>query len=246
MHAAALSSAGPRDVYDELCQEGRLATLEALKTYRDDRGAQFTTHAYRRIHMRVYEAANGGADLGATADQRATFLTCMGVVGGDWEAAEYLCTVLPGSGHRMSAETAAHVRRVLQGVTSLDASAVRDHGETIPLVETLADPNGLGVPQDLVDARDLDRAERSRRIALARALLATLDDRKARVLRLTYGIDPEPHLINEDGTPDNAAIARVMGIDRPNTVAVMRTRTLAKLRSIAEQVADDLDDAAAA
>ncbi|MGA4948634.1 sigma factor [Streptomyces lydicamycinicus] len=244
---AAVSSAGHADLFEELCQEGRLAALEALGTYRPDKGAQYTTHAYRRIHMRIYEAANGGRDNGATPDQRATFLRCLGVVGGDWEAAEYLCTILPGDGHRMSAETAGHVRRVMQGTDSLDAPAgVRGaEGETIPLVESLADPYSLGLPDDLIEARDLDRRQRAQRIALAHALLATVDDRKAQVLRLTYGVAPDPHLANEDGSPDNAAIAEVMGIDRANTVAVMRTRTLAKLRAVAERVSEELEDEAA-
>ncbi|MFD9813962.1 sigma factor [Streptomyces sp. NPDC059080] len=246
VRTAAAASAGSSDLFDELCQEGRLATLEALRTYRDDKGAQFTTHAYRRIHMRVYEAANGGTDLGATADQRSTFLSCMAVVGGDWEAAEYLCTVLPGSGHRMSPETAGHVRRVMQGISSLDApTPTRTAGESVALLETLTDPRGLGLPDDLVEARDLNQNQRAQRIALAHALLANLDDRKAQVLRLTYGIAPEPHLANADGSPDNAAIAQVMGIDRPNSVAVMRTRTLAKLRQVVEKIAEELEREAA-
>lgn len=246
VESAAMSSAGHADLFEELCQEGRLAALEALGTYNPHKGTQYTTHAYRRIHMRIYEAANGGADNGATADQRATFLRCLGVVGGDWEAAEYLCTVLPGAGHRMSSETAGHVRRVMQGTDSLDAPAGRgSDGETIPLVESLADPYGLGVPDDLIEARDLDRRQRAQRIALAHALLATVDDRKAQVLRLTYGIAPDPHLANEDGSPDNAAIAEVMGIDRANTVAVMRTRTLAKLRTVAERVSEEMENEAA-
>ncbi|WP_172384879.1 sigma-70 family RNA polymerase sigma factor [Streptomyces sp. MNP-20] len=223
------------DRLEDLRQEGRLAALEALAAYDPEGGAKFSTYAHPRIRGAIFDGANpAGA---ATADAVATFKRCLGVVGGNMEAAEYLATVLPGAGHKMSAATAHVVRLALEGVESLDAPGTRDE-ESFPLAEALADPRGYGVPEDLVEPSDRVRQERERKTALAHALLESLTERAGRVVRMTYGFAPEPHLYDgydQDGlpVPDHKAIAEVLEI----TVATSRQtlkRALDRMRQMVE------------
>ncbi|MEU7200245.1 sigma-70 family RNA polymerase sigma factor [Streptomyces sp. NPDC045470] len=235
-------SAGYTDRLEDLRQEGRLAVLECLQRYDANGGAKFSTYAHKRITEALAEEAN---DLGsATVSPAAvsTFKAALGQVGGDWEAAEFLVTVID-SCHRMSAAKAHTVRLVLEGVVSLDAPA--GDGETFPLHDSLADPYGYGVPEDLVEPRDVARRERAAKQALAHALLARLKENPARVVRMTYGFEPEVHLhqgYDAQGlpVPDSKAIAEELGTT-PGNVRVMLTRSLAKLRQAVESVAQELD-----
>ncbi|MFE0187714.1 sigma-70 family RNA polymerase sigma factor [Streptomyces sp. NPDC058989] len=226
-------AAGYGDRLDDLRQEGRVAALEALARYNPDGGAKFSTYAHNRIQGAIWDGANIGSGPAVSADAMATFKGCLGIVGGDMEAAEYLATVLPSSGHRLSPETSLQVRRVLEGTESLDApDATSREGDS--LGEFLADPYQYGVPADLVEPRDVACQGRARKAALAHALLDTLHGNAARVVRMTYGFDPEPHLFNGydgDGlpVPDHTAISQALGI----TVATSRQtlkRALDRLR----------------
>ncbi|MGW7270790.1 sigma-70 family RNA polymerase sigma factor [Streptomyces sp. NPDC054864] len=225
------------DRLDDLRQEGRVAVLEALAAYDPEGGAKFSTYAHHRIQGAIFDDANTAGAASVSADAVATFKGCLGVVGGDMEAAEYLATVLPSSGHRMSAGTAHLVRLVLEGVESLDAPAGRDaDGQTMG--DALLDPYSYGVPDDLVEPSDLARRDRERKRALATALLETLNGNADRVVRMTYGFDPEPHLYagyDRDGlpVPDHNAIAELLEI----TVATSRQtlkRALDRMRKVAD------------
>ncbi|MET9375701.1 sigma factor [Streptomyces sp. NPDC002992] len=99
---------------EDLAQEGRVAALEALKRYRPEGGAKFSTYAYLRIVRAVADYAAMPVAVHVPPHAVATFRACLGKVGGDVEAAEYLATVLPGPGHRMSPATAHAVRLALQ------------------------------------------------------------------------------------------------------------------------------------
>ncbi|ARF55099.1 sigma-70 family RNA polymerase sigma factor [Streptomyces gilvosporeus] len=237
-------SAGYGDRLDDLRQEGRVAALEALARYDPKGGAKFSTYAHTRIQGAIQDDANTTSGPAISADAVATFKRCLGVVGGDMEAAEYLATILPSSSHRLSAETSLLVRQVLEGTESLDAPA--DPGgnkATTPggrgtVGDTLADPYRYGVLEDLVEPRDVARHDRARKAALAHALLETLHGNADRIVRMVYGFDPEPHLhagYDRDGlpVPDHAAIAEALGI----TVATSRQtlkRALDRLRRAVE------------
>ncbi|MFB7643907.1 sigma-70 family RNA polymerase sigma factor [Streptomyces sp. NPDC056084] len=239
-------SAGYTDKLDDLRQEGRLAVLECLERYNPNGGAKFSTYAHKRIAEALGEAAHdhGGATVSPAA--LATFRAALGTVAGDWEAAEFLVTVIDSS-HRMTPAKAHTVRLVLEGIDSLDAPAGRE--ETFPLHENLEAPYGYGVPEDLVEPRDVARRERAHKEALAHALLATLKENPARVVRMTYGFEPEVHLhqgYDAQGlpVPDAAAIAEELGTT-PGNVRVMLTRSLAKMRQAVEVVAEGLEADAA-
>ncbi|KIZ17308.1 sigma-70 family RNA polymerase sigma factor [Streptomyces natalensis] len=230
-------SAGYGDRLDDLRQEGRVAVLEALARYDPEGGAKFSTYAHTRIRGAIWDTANTATGPAVSADAVATFKGCMGIVGGDMEAAEYLATVLPNSGHRLSAETSLQVRWVLEGTESLNApDPASREGDT--LGESLADPYRYGVPEDLVEPRDVARQDQARKAALAHALLETLHGNADRVVRMTYGFGPEPHLFNgydRDGlpVPDHTAIAEALGI----TVATSRQtlkRALDRLRNVVQ------------
>ncbi|WP_431980814.1 sigma-70 family RNA polymerase sigma factor [Streptomyces qinglanensis] len=227
-------AAGYGDKLDDFRQEGRVAALEALHRYDPDGPAKFSTYAYTRIKGAIWDGSTGRSGPAVSADAVMTFKKCMGIVGGDMEAAEYLVTVLPSRHHRLSAGAAHMVRLALEGTESLDAPdpTSREGG---PVGEALADPNGYGVPDDLVEPSDMARQDRARKHALAHSLLATLHGNADRIVRMTFGFDPEPHLFNgydADGLPipDHGAIAEALGI----TVATSRQtlkRALDRLRA---------------
>ncbi len=103
---------------DDMVQEGRVAALEALKRYDPEGGAKFSTYTYLRITRTVADYAATPPTVHVPPRAVATFRACLGNVGGDTEAAEYLATLLPGPGHRMSAATAHAVRVALQPAES--------------------------------------------------------------------------------------------------------------------------------
>ncbi|KWT60582.1 hypothetical protein ADL21_18160 [Streptomyces albus subsp. albus] len=233
-HASGLS-AGYGDALDDLRQEGRVAALEALARYNPDGGAKFSTYAHTRIKGAILDTANTRSAPTVSADAIATLKGCLGIVGGDMEAAEYLATVLPSGHHRLSATTAHMARLALEGAESLDAPlklGTEDAGAA-----TLADslPAPEEVPADLADASDAAREDRARKHALAHALLETLHGNADRIVRMVYGFDPEPHLFdgydaNGLPIPDHKAIAEALGI----TVATSRQtlkRALDRLRT---------------
>ncbi|MGK5728200.1 sigma-70 family RNA polymerase sigma factor [Streptomyces sp. URMC 124] len=241
-------SSGYGDKLEDLRQEGRVAVLEALASYDPEGGAKFSTYAHHRIQGAIWDGANTRGTTSISADAVATFKACLGIVGADWEAAEYLVTVLPGPGHRLSPAAAHLVRLAMEGAESLDAPVAGE--ETILLGETLVDPYSYGVPDDPVQAGDLARRDRERKRVLAHALLAHLHGNADRIVRMVYGFDPEPHLYagydsNGLPVPDHAEIAAALGI----TVATSRQtlkRALDCLRAVVETLELDQDQELAA
>ncbi|MGG7570353.1 sigma-70 family RNA polymerase sigma factor [Streptomyces sirii] len=232
-------TAGYGDALDDLRQEGRVAALEALHRYDPDGGARFSTYAHARIKGAMSDSANARSGPTISPSAVATFKGCLGVVGGDMEAAEYLATVLPSSHHRLSAETAHMVRQALEDAESLDGPA--HAGDTFVSVgDTMADPHRYGVPEDLVEPADVAHHDRARKAALARALLETLNGNAARIVRMVFGFEPETHLFNgydRDGLPipDHAAIADALGIT-PATSRQTLKRALDRLRAAVESL----------
>ncbi|MFE7317697.1 sigma-70 family RNA polymerase sigma factor [Streptomyces sp. NPDC057555] len=212
-------TAGYGDALHDLRQEGRVAALEALHRYGPDGGARFSTYAHARIKGAMSDSANARSGPTISPSAVATFKGCLGIVGGDMEAAEYLATVLPSSHHRLSAETAHMVRQALEGAESLDGPA-HAADAFVSLSDTMADPHRYGAPEDLVEAVDVARHDQARKAALAHALLETLNGNAARIVRMAFGFEPETHLHNgydRDGLPIPAhtAIAEALGITRP-------------------------------
>ncbi|MEW1673020.1 sigma-70 family RNA polymerase sigma factor [Streptomyces noursei] len=233
-------TAGYGDALDELRQEGRVAALEALRRYDPDGGARFSTYAHARIKGAMADSANASSGPTVSADAVATFKGCLGIVGGDIEAAEYLATVLPSRHHRLSAETAHRVRQALEGTESLDGPA--HAGDAfVSLNDTLTDPYRYGVPEDLVEPADEARHDQARKAALANALLETLNGNAARIVRMVFGFEPETHLFNgydHNGLPipDHTAIAKELGIT-PATSRQTLKRALDRLRARVESLA---------
>ncbi|ANZ19972.1 sigma-70 family RNA polymerase sigma factor [Streptomyces noursei] len=229
---------GFTDRMEDLRQEGRVAVLEALTSHDPARGSKFSTYAHHYIRGAMSFATNPASGPTVSDETLATFKGCLAIVGGDMEAAEYLATILPGAGHRMSPATAHLARLSLEGVESLDAPAGE---ESFLLGEVLADPHALGVPADLAEPSDLARQDRERKAALAHALLKTLNGNAERVVRMVFGFDPEPHLHNGYDArglpvPDHAAIAEALGITQVTSRQTLK-RALDRLRATVESLA---------
>ncbi|MEU7186455.1 sigma-70 family RNA polymerase sigma factor [Streptomyces sp. NPDC045369] len=234
-------AAGYGDALDDLRQEGRVAALEALARYNPDGGAKFSTYAHTRIKGAMHDTANTRSGPTVSADAIATFKGCLGVVGGDMEAAEFLATVLPSSHHRLSAKTAHMARLALEGVESLDAPLKSAAGEagTATLGDSLAAPDQ--VPADLADASDAARQDRERKHALAHALLESLHGNADRIVRMVYGFAPEPHLFdgydaNGLPIPDHKAIAEALDINVATSRQTLK-RALDRLRNTVQTLA---------
>ncbi len=69
VHALAMSRArGDRERAADFSQEGFIALLQAFDTYRDDRGASFSTHAWNRINWHLGRRAQVARRGGLTGD----------------------------------------------------------------------------------------------------------------------------------------------------------------------------------
>ncbi|GAU67321.1 hypothetical protein SSP35_04_04090 [Streptomyces sp. NBRC 110611] len=77
-----------------------MAALEALHRYDSDGGAKFSTYAYTRIKGAIWDGSTSRSGPAVSADAVMTFKKCIGIVGGDMEAAEYLVTLPPSPPER--------------------------------------------------------------------------------------------------------------------------------------------------
>ncbi|MCX5153718.1 hypothetical protein OG914_06800 [Streptomyces sp. NBC_00291] len=187
--ARRMAESGPRhdDYRDEFEQMGRIAVWEALTRFDETVSPDFLGFAYTTVETMLLGATRAERNQGVDADAAKTFLSMLEPAGGDPFVAERLAQTLPPAGRRLSADRAHAARLAYQGADSLDAPApgsVDSDERWEPGTST------YGVPDDLVTADDVARAADRAKHATVHAVLDTMGDGQANVLRGTFGIDP--------------------------------------------------------
>ncbi len=207
------------DQREEFEQVGRVAVWEALGRFTGDSVDSFFAFMTRTAETTMRDAVRTEKNQGATgADHTAlwTFAACVREANGDLDVAEQLSQTLPPKGRRLSAERAHAARMAYEGPVSLDMPN-GDEGAT--LADVLE--SDYGVPDDLVEASDLARSQRDRKIKTVRAVLDSMGAKGSHILKATYGIDPVPCL--GTGADADRELAETLGT-KPGTVKVLRNQ----------------------
>jgi RNA polymerase sigma factor (sigma-70 family) len=208
------------DQRDEFAQVGRIAVWEGLPRFTGDSVEAFYAFMYKTVDAKVRDAARDEKNAGATgADHDAikVFAAMVKEANGDIDVAERLSQTLPPKGRRLSADRANAARMAWEGPVSLDLPTGDDDG--FSLADVLA--SDYGVPDDLIDAADIARDQRDRKIKTVRAVIDSMGAKQAHILKATYGIDPVPCL----GTDAQASeeLAQELGTT-PSSVKVLRSQ----------------------
>lgn len=152
----------------------------------------FFAFMHKTVQSKIQDAARDEKNQGATgADHDAikVFAACVSEANGDLAVAERLCQTLPPKGRRLSPERAYAARTAWEGPVSLDMPNGENGASFADLIAS-----DYGVPDDLVEAGDLARSTRDRKIKTVHAVLDSMGTKQAHVLKSTYGIDPVPCL----------------------------------------------------
>jgi RNA polymerase sigma factor (sigma-70 family) len=190
------------DHLEELSQVGRIAVWEALDRFKGDSEDAFYGFVYSTVEGSLLDAVRSERHHGAGVDKDAVkvFGAMLEKAGGNVLLAEKMAQTVPPKGQRLGADRAFAARASWQGTYSLDfpspallvdARAYEASGgnnKPNSLADVLPDPNAFGVPEDLIEASDLN-AEASRvKHAVVHAILDVMSPQQSAVLRHSFGI----------------------------------------------------------
>lgn len=212
------------DLTEDMEQHARLTVWEAVKDYEGRNGAQFSTYVYRSISGAIDDEMTRTTRPGVSTEAMKAFVKCLSIAEGDVRTAEKLATTLEG-GRRLSKELALATRLAWEGTASLDMPAEDADGGAASLGDLIQDPYGYGVPEDLVEPRDIEAAQRRHNRDLAHALLELTTERKRFILKATYGIAPVPFFEDDNEIAEHLGCARsTVGNHRAQALATLRTK----------------------
>lgn len=207
------------DQREEFAQVGRIAAWEALSRFEGDTVDAFFAFMTRTVEMTIKDAVrieNNQGATGADHDALKVFAACMTEANGDHDVAEQLCQTLPPKGRRLSADRAHAARMAYEGPVSLDMPNGEEGANLADLLES-----DYGVPDDMVEAGDIARGQRERKIKTVRAVIDSMGAKGAHILKATYGIDPVPCL--GTGAEADRELAEELNT-KPATVRVLRNQ----------------------
>ena len=245
-HYARTSGRPDYDLAEELSQVGRIAVWEALGRFKGVTFAQFVAYMDRTLRGVLADARKRETRKGVSRSVAAAFEFALRGAGGDPYEAERLACIPELMGYRtMSPEMAYAARLSWHGTESLDIIVTDDQDDEIALADII--PSNLGVPEDLAEPHDTERARRQSIRERVHATLNRLGEQQRNVLKGTYGIAPMP----VHGTQNEDELAAAVGIDR-SRVRSVRARGHARFEELwlrgasAGAHEDDGDMAAAA
>ncbi|MFE4367964.1 MULTISPECIES: sigma factor [unclassified Streptomyces] len=177
---------GTPNNHDDLMQDGRMALWAALPRFTGGSVDNFHAFMYRTIEGTMYETAREERNAGATGadrDAMKLFTAYVREYGDDLDVIEQMVQTDPGPGKRLSATRAHAARMAWEGSVSLDMPNGEEGASLADVLET-----NYGVPEELVTPEDLNADAAKHKRALVRAVIETMGDKQARVLRARWGI----------------------------------------------------------
>ncbi|MGW0929584.1 sigma-70 family RNA polymerase sigma factor [Streptomyces sp. NPDC002644] len=210
------------DQREEFMQVGRIAVWRALERFTGDTMDNFYAFMFRTVETTIKDAARTEKNAGAAgADHKAltVFAAMMKLANDDETVAEQLCMTVPAPGKRLSRDRAHAARLAYAGTVSLDAGSAGIGDTDMSLGDTLI--SDYGVPEDLIAASDLNAEEHDRKRKLVRAIINSMGDKGAHILRSRWGIAPANFLGR--GTEADEILAEELNT-KPATVRVLRNQ----------------------
>lgn len=216
--AGRIAPSGARwaEYQEEFTQVGRIAVWEALSRFAGDTADDFLGYVHTCVANALKDAARSEMNGAAGVDKDATkvFAQMLAMADGDVFLAERMARTVPPAGQRLSADRAQAARVAWQGSVSVDQDWKNDRSEgssTMPggLVNVLR--SSYGVPDDLLEAADISSEQRRQRNAIVRAIIDSMGENQANVLRHSFGIG-DVTFYGHGATGDDEGLAAELGL----------------------------------
>jgi hypothetical protein len=194
---------------DEFKQVGQIAVWEYMPNFTEGDVDSFYAFASKTARAKISEAAMMERGHGADPDALKTFGYWVKQTDGDIDLAEKLSQRLPdASGKKLGRDRANAARLAWQSSVSLSVSYTGndDGDDDSSFANTLA--SNLGIPEEFLEPRDFDAAQRHATTEMVRAVLDVMGEGQANVLRGTFGITPFGHF----GADDNDNLGALLGL----------------------------------
>lgn len=220
------SNGGQRnaDLAEELEQIGRIRAWRCIESFAGTTVAEFFAYVDRYVRGDMDAERRTETRRGVSIETAKRFERCLSVCGGDPYAAEREAVSPSGvlGRERMTPDTAHAARLAWQGLEYLDRP-MTGYADVLTIGDLLADT--MGVPVDLLEPSDFDRARRNAIREAVHATLARMGRQMAFVLQATYGVGNVPHM------PTDAEIATALEV--PETrITTIRHKAKARFREL--------------
>lgn len=208
-HAVVLGASDPA-LLEELVQVGRIAVWESLSRFTGETAAQFFAFMNSTVKGKLSDERRKQTRQGVSATASARFEMALSLCDGKpFEAEKYVADRAHMHDRALSPDLALAARLSWQGQEPL---SLRD-GEVCAGVDGSIRMGGLstevGLPDDLIEPRDIISAERRIVIERVRETLDTLPDAQETALSAHYGIGDYPDFGSAD---DARGIAELLDV----------------------------------
>lgn len=188
------------DHLEDYRQDAALAMFEALPRFDGSSVDNFYAFMWTTVENALKDSVREVRNQGADIDAMKIFGSMMGLSDGDTFLAEKLSQTVPAKGRRLSADRARAARISWQGTHALDGPASQhgdsgsqagdEAGQAQTLAEALSGDLAfaLGVPEDLLDAADVNSEDKRKKHAIVHAILSVMSPGQSAALRHSYGI----------------------------------------------------------
>jgi RNA polymerase sigma factor (sigma-70 family) len=212
------------DMAEDMAQIGRIRAWKCLETFQGATVGEFFAYVDKYVSGDMGAHRREETRQGVSESTASRFERCLAETGGDPYAAEREASRVDGMlGRERLTKEMAHIARLAwQGVARLNAP-VSTMDDSVSLGDLLADT--LGMPEDLIEAADIDRERRHAVRDAVHATLARMGSQQAFLLRATYGIEPVPHMEHD------SEIAEALGI-AASRVTVIRWKAKDRFRAL--------------
>lgn len=205
------------DFVEEFTQVGRIAVWEALSRFAGASVDDFLGFVHSTVSNALKDAARSEMNGAAGVDKDATkvFAQMLAMADGDVFLAERMARTVPPAGQRLSADRAEAARLAWVGTYSID----RSHGHNAQSEGASKMPGGIadilrstyGIPEDLLTPEDINSEQRRQRNAIVRAIIDSMGDNQANVLKHSFGIG-DVTFYGHGASGDDEGLAAELGL----------------------------------
>ncbi|MFE5621706.1 RNA polymerase sigma factor [Streptomyces virginiae] len=178
---------------EDYAQTGRIAVWEGISRFNGSNAAEFFAFMDRTIGGKLADQRKTETRIGVSRSIASEFEKAVSICNGDMFAAEDYCTSEAMGKVRMSRDTAYAARLAWMGSSYLDAPLPNSRGVDAGPA-TLGDRlvAEYGLPEDLIEPRDIVNAQRRATIDKVNETLDRLSGQQQAVLSAEFGIGDFP------------------------------------------------------
>ncbi|MFE6159831.1 sigma factor [Streptomyces sp. NPDC056486] len=206
------------DAREEFAQIARIAVWEALPRFTGETVDAFFAFIYSTAEGKLTDALRDmrHGNAGADKDAIKVFASMLDRADGDVFLAAKLAQTVPPKGQRLSADRAEAARLAWEGDVSIHAPMLSANAETpgnfsVALDAVLQRVAPLDVPDDLVEAADLNREDRRVKLAIVNAILDVMGEGQRVVIKHSFGIGDVLYFGHGD-SGDDEGMSAVVGM----------------------------------